>query len=294
MLIESSSALYEEFFFTGFSDPASPAPGVIGARQISGFGTVSSEIQYDQPAAHSGPFVYQAQSQITVDPATGISFSGLASVSFNATDLVGLDARASTGGGFVDEALISVPGLNGVRAFLSVPLHISGAVSTLGADLVVPFQHVGQLTYEFDSTTGCSFILGPCPKGTVGLSTPSETIAGPFAIDQTITVNVPFILGEPFTFDAQFGVNAEIAMPFDPSAPPTGGLTTADFVHTVTFGPATVLDNNGAAISGAIVLSDFNYLAEPNPPTGVPEPATLALLAIGLAGLAASCRPKLN
>ena len=288
MFLDSSSALYEDFFWIGFSDPP-PRQGVIGVRTLNGFGTVASSIQYDQPTNGNGPFTYQAQSSISADPTTGISFGGLASVS-SLPSFSGLDGRAHTEGAFVDEVLISAaPALNNTLAFLSIPLHVTGAVDTVGADLNAPFAfvHDGKLSYQF--------CVNSCQEGTVEFSTPGETIPGPVQLDQTVAVEVPFFLGQSFFLSALFAVDAELGVPFDttPGAAAPGSLTVADFSHTLILEAATVVDGSGAPIPDAVVSSDFDFLAGPSAPppsNGIPEPPTGLLLIAGLIVWAA--RPR--
>ena len=279
------------------ADPPIPAfPGVALPRCISGPGAVGSSISSSGPPGFTGSFFWDTGSTISVDPALGISFTGLAQVSFNNVPAsFGLGAVAGTSGSFLDEMMISAPpGVSG-SAVLVLPMHVTGAVSTAGA-VVAPagegpfIPHVGEFTYSFSASSGSLF---GSAHDTIGLSTTDETlVCGPAAcgnapvlFDQTRLVKLPFMFNEELFLNASFGVDASFFL----NAPPgtggfLGGFSIADFSHTVTFGPATVLDASGNVIPGVTIASDIDYLAgtRATTPIGVPAPSTAMLFASAL------------
>jgi len=176
-----------------------------------------------------------------------------------------------------------------------IPMHVTGSVSTAGAVVAAPGEgpfipHVGEFAYRFLASSGSSF---GSSQDTIGLTTTGETVVcgpaacgnAPVLFDVTRLVRLPFTFNEEFILDASFGVDASFFL----NAPPgtggfIGGFSFADFSHTVTFGPATVVNASGTAIPGVTIASDIDYLAgtRATAPIGAPEPSTLMLLASAL------------
>jgi len=275
--------------------PITPFPRSAPPRCIAGPGAVSSSISSSGPGLVPGFLFWDARSRISVDPALGISFSGFAQASFNDVPAsLGIGALAGTGGGFIDDLTIAPPpGVSG-SAVLVLPMHVTGGVSTAGTVIPAagegPFiPHVGEFTYQFELSSTSSFGFA---QDTFGLSTFGETlVCGPAAcgntpvlFDETRIVKLPFTFNEELFLNASFGVDASFFLnaPFDAGF--LGGFSIADFSHTITFGPATVVDAAGNVIPGVTIASDIDYLAGTRGPApiGVPEPSTLALLASAL------------
>jgi hypothetical protein len=266
------------------TDPAMTGfPPVTQPRCITGPGAVSSSLtQGGRPGVVD--FAWDARTTISVDPSTGVLFSGFAQVSFPGDPPnIGLGAIAEVNGSFLDKVTISAPGVSGQGVFV-IPLHVTGAVSAVGTVAGSGIPHTGELTYSFLSAGLTSFGRA---QGTVGLSTTNETlVCGPAAcgvapvlFDQTVLVQLPFTFGEQFDLSGTFGVDASFFL-----NAATGGIlagsTTADFSHTLTLGPATVTDASGNPILGVTIASDIDYLAG----TIVPEPSAAALLTATLMG----------
>jgi hypothetical protein len=115
-------------------------------------------------------------------------------------------------------------------------------------------------------------------------------IANDVAVNQVVSLVVPFTYGMPLATNWQFrlGVGASAL-----SNSTTSGV--ADFSNGAHLLPIVVRDASGAPASEASVTSEsgFQYTVADPTPTPVPEPAsTLLLLGMGLAGLGAARRRR--
>jgi len=277
--------------------PSTGFPPVSLPRCIGGPGAVSSSRSSSGPPGFMGSFFWDAGSTINVDSATGFSFSGFAQVSFN--DLPAnfdIGAVAGTSGQFLDKVTISPPpGVSG-QAELVIPMHVTGSASTVGAVVTAPGDPRGiQHSAEFQYRVIAGGSVFGVSEDTIGLSTTGETlVCGPAAcgtapvlFDETRLVKLPFVFNEEFLINAGFSVDASIFPNGPPEAGFLGGSTIADFSHTVTFGPATVVNASGDVIPGVTIASDIDYLAGTRAaapigvpgPIGVPQPSTVVLLA---------------
>jgi hypothetical protein len=279
--------------------PSTGFPPVSLPRCIPGPGAVSSSLSSSGPPGFVGAFFWNAGSTITADHATGFSFTGFAQVSFNNLPAdFHIGAVAGTSGTFRDEVtILPPPGISG-QAQLVIPMRVTGSATTVGAvapDGAIGIEHTAEFLYNIASLGS---VLFGRSQDTIGLSTTAETlVCGPAAcgpapvlFDETRIVKLPFMFNEQFLIDASFGVDASILPNGPPGAGFLGGSTTADFSHTVTFGPATVVDASGHVIPGVTISSDIDYLAgsAPAPTPAVPEPSTAVLLFSGLFGLGLS------
>lgn len=123
-----------------------------------------------------------------------------------------------------------------------------------------------------------------------------------FSVDPLSVLNAPYHKTWNLDFQFQFNANpVEYALNTtfgtDAGVGHPAGIATSDFLHTGTIQAAQFFDNLGNPISGVTITSQsgLNYL---NPqatiPASVPEPASIALLGLGLAGLGLMRRNRAN
>ena len=291
----SGSAISQLGFPAFASDPAT-TNGSGFPRCITGPGTVSSGISQNE----AGRLLWDTRSTISVDPALGIQFSGFAEVTFNNMPAnINIGDAAGTVGYFLDDVTITAPpALASGSGTFEIPLHITGSASALGTVVGPGIPHSAELVYDFLSLGTVTF--GEATD-TIGIDTTGETVTcdaaacgiSPVLFDKTVMVRLPFTFGEEFTLKGVFSVGASFFLD-SPTEGFLSGLTIADFAHTVTLGPARVLDANGDLVVGATIASDIDYFAGTTT-AAVPEPSSLALLTAGIGfGLAVVRRRSSN
>ncbi len=101
-----------------------------------------------------------------------------------------------------------------------------------------------------------------------------------------ITITVPFTFGSPFSYTISFYALAQLYQYRD------GSAATADFFSTVVLNGIDVQDQAGLAVNDFAIASQsgtsYTSLGV------VPEPATIALVALALVGMVARRRPASN
>ena len=115
-----------------------------------------------------------------------------------------------------------------------------------------------------------------------------------FPLNDNVTVNttrswvVPFTFGTPVNVDWRLTAVTSSGCSFGNNCnrPQTGGGT-IDFFNTLLLQPLVVVDSNGAPLAGSVTSSSGFSYAVAGTTSEVPEPASLLLLAGGMAGVGA-------
>jgi hypothetical protein len=208
------------------------------------------------------------------------AFSGSTHVSLNQLGAYETQFTAQSSGELLDGLTVQFPSLEGTTGTLLVPVHVTGGISgTSSNDPVsapaLPPTINGSLVFF---CTG-SFV-GGCGSDSVFVTVDDGAALQPF--DQMFVMTIPFAFDQPVSFDVTFRLSAGLRGAHCCSADTFSGIV--DGSDRGIFGPATVLDANGDAVSGATIVSDsgYDYLA--------PEPDEWALDVAALAALAAEGR----
>jgi hypothetical protein len=212
---------------------------------------------------------------------TGV-FSGSAHVSIDQESVLETQFTASNSDELFDALTVQFPALDGTGGTLLVPIHVTGGISGTSlndptAAPALPPTINGALQIF---CTG-SFV-GGCGSDSVFVSVDDGAALQPF--DEMFVMTIPFAFDQPVSFDVTFRLSAGLRGAHCCSVDTFSGIV--DGSDRGAFGPATVLDANGAAVSGATIVSDsgYDYLA--------PEPDEWTLDAAALVALAAEGRRR--
>lgn len=141
----------------------------------------------------------------------------------------------------------------------------------------------------FDENVGwCFNLFGPvCSSGAVIADIGTATFSVPIPVSGILAIEPALLID----LSASFERDGSGAPP--PTVPANFDMF-VDLSHTVQFLGSRVLDANGNPIAGATINADsgFDYVGPTGPGGSAPEPATLALLSLGLAGLGFSRRKQ--
>jgi hypothetical protein len=157
---------------------------------------------------------------------------------------------------FTDTMTISSPTANGTAGTAKFLFRVSGTASgsSASAGLYIKNLDTDQVVFDDAYLTGGDYICTSDPYD--------------------------FVYGEPFAFMVSFAAFADISGP-------GAAASHADFSHTATFSGMEVFDALGGRVTDFTTSSASGTRY---PVASIPEPGTLALLALGLASLCARKR----
>jgi len=265
-------------FCDSFATPC-PQPGISGVSFVAG--TPAS-------ASFNRGFVIDGFRNLAVTSSMAVDqgfFSAYGAAEGSATGIQSTTNGVSANGYGTDLDYLTISS----GAVLHVPLHLTGGVnigySVGGSFVFSPGTVFAYVSLDLTCSARNADNTGPITNCSQNFDYFSST-----DVDTVLDLVIPFTPGVQFYFQLSPTLIAGLGLPGIDSTHTAdiSGHAIGDFSHTVVFCGATVFDAFGNPLPDAVIdsASGFNYRTG-FVTSSAPEPATLALLGLGVAGLGA-------